>query len=226
MINCLLCHRHNPYEPTLWQLINFQPVETPPICIKCQQQFVSITANDACQNCGRDHSRPYCPDCIRWGTQLPFRNLALYTYNSAMKQFMSQYKFNGDYRLRRIFQTEMVTMVQRIKPDLVVPIPLTIATYDLRGYNQVTGLLAETMISPILGTIQVTKIRSQSDKTRVERLATVQPFKINPGDWRLENKHILLVDDIYTTGRTMRHAAELLLTAGASKVTGLTLAHG
>ena len=43
---------------------------------------------------------------------------------------------------------------------------------------------------------------------------------------RVQNKNILLVDDVYTTGATMREAQKVLQQAGAKKVTGLVVARG
>ncbi len=45
----------------------------------------------------------------------------LYRYNEAMKEYMQRYKFNGDYRLRVVFQRELSKVVNEQKADLIVP---------------------------------------------------------------------------------------------------------
>ena len=63
----------------------------------------------------------------------------------------------------------------------------------------------------------------QSHKDRAMRMKTKQPFEyVGPNN--LSDKKILLVDDIYTTGRTLYHAKALLEDAGAKFVTSVTLA--
>lgn len=64
----------------------------------------------------------------------------------------------------------------------------------------------------------------QSRKTRRERLLMKQPFTLCQSDKKLANQKICLVDNVYTTGRTLRHAAQCLIVAGALEVTSLTLA--
>ena len=53
-------------------------------------------------------------------------------------------------------------------------------------------------------------------------METVQPFGRKSGV--IANKRVLILDDVYTTGRTIRHAAALMYEAGASEVQGNTLA--
>ncbi|WP_331435273.1 phosphoribosyltransferase family protein [Bacillus sp. SA1-12] len=62
----------------------------------------------------------------------------------------------------------------------------------------------------------------QSKKSRMERLAAENVFSYASSS-KIEDKQILLVDDIYTTGSTLRNAAKLLVDNGAKTVFSLTL---
>ncbi len=52
----------------------------------------------------------------------------------------------------------------------------------------------------------------QSEKSRQERLAAPQAFRATENMTKIKNQKVLLVDDVYTTGRTLFHAAEILQT--------------
>ncbi|WP_447409442.1 ComF family protein [Weissella confusa] len=64
----------------------------------------------------------------------------------------------------------------------------------------------------------------QSLKTRQDRLNTAQPFMCQLGNLDLTGQRICLVDDVYTTGRTLRHAATCLYECGAKQICTITLA--
>lgn len=226
MIECLLCHRHFLRQLTLWQLLNFQPVEAELLCQTCLSQLEPIPVDQACAGCGRLCTERYCSDCLLWQTPPNFKNRAMFRYNDILKQYMSQYKFYGDFRLRSVFQTQVKREVDRFDADLVIPIPVDAATRQQRGFNQVSGLLEKVDTIDGLATRERAKQQPQSEKNRQQRLQTKQPFVINLANEELNKKSVLIVDDIYTTGRTIRHAATLLINAGASEVRGLTLAHG
>ncbi|MFC6254903.1 ComF family protein [Secundilactobacillus hailunensis] len=226
MTECLLCHRDNLRQPTLWQLLNFRPVENSPLCQTCLNGFKAIPADQSCTGCGRLWPDRLCSDCVRWQGLAEFKNRALYQYNDLLKQFMSQYKFYGDYRLRTVFQTQFCQVIKQFNVDLVIPIPINQATERQRGFNQVAGFLEQLKTTDGLKTLALDKLQPQSAKNRQQRLQTKQPFTLNLGREKFNKKRVLIVDDIYTTGRTIRHAAKLLLDAGASEVRGLTLAHG
>lgn len=91
-----------------------------------------------------------------------------------------------------------------------------------RGFNQVKGLLGGCTITEVLVHQHKDKL-AQSHKSRTERLATPQPFLLKNAA-RVLNERVILVDDIYTTGRTLYHAAVLLKEAGASEVLSISLA--
>ena len=139
-----------------------------------------------------------------------------------MKEWMHRYKFDGDYLLRRVFCGELTAAALQLGADCIVPVPVTATTMATRGFNQVTGLL-NCRLSPLLVTISREK-QAQSTKNRQERLATSQPFQLASTTSSLAAKRVLVVDDVYTTGRTIYHAAALLRAAGAREVLGLSLA--
>ncbi|MFC6164490.1 ComF family protein [Lactiplantibacillus dongliensis] len=220
-MTCLLCQRSLTTKLTLTWLLSWQPVARPVVCAACWQQFQPIALATACPQCGRAQpQRQVCRDCQRWDPQPAFHNVALFTYNEAMQAYFQHYKFQGDYRLRAVFQPVLQQRLTQLTADRVVVIPVTAATIGTRGFNQVTGWLGTGINDGIL---TVTKTVAQSQKDRQARLATQQPFGLVPGI-ELAGQRIVLVDDVYTTGRTMRHAAQLILENGANSVTGLTLA--
>ena len=141
-----------------------------------------------------------------------------------MHDYFQRYKFQGDYRLRAVFAPIMQQRLTTLAADCVVTIPVTPATMQQRGFNQVTGWLGSGENDrPGLQTTAQVKAQPQSQKTRAQRLLIPQPFSLAP-TLPVTNQRVVLVDDIYTTGRTIRHAADLLLESGAKSVIGLTLA--
>ena len=201
----------------------------PLVCEACQRQFKKIQVEHACLICGRagDFVSSGCSDCQKWSRTSTswFQNRSLYVYNEGLQTYMQKYKFQGDYRLRKIFQKEFRKVALNAH-RLIVPIPLHPDTYQQRGFNQVKGLLGDLKSYDVLKTKERTKKVSQSEKNRRQRLQFQQPFKVDSHLLPLiKNQDVLIVDDIYTTGRTIRWAAFLLKQTGAKSVRGLTLAH-
>jgi len=93
-----------------------------------------------------------------------------------------------------------------------------------RGFNQAEALILEAGFK---STTLLTRIHTekQSKKSRTDRIHLPQVFQFDSNrSIPLEGKDVLLVDDIYTTGSTLRHAAKILLEHGAKKVDSFTLA--
>ncbi|MCF6515682.1 ComF family protein [Lactobacillus sp. S2-2] len=124
--------------------------------------------------------------------------------------------------MRKVFQNDLVNYLNN-KSEILVPIPVSEKAMESRGFNQVIGLIENIEYCECLKALNNKK--NQSKKNRKERLQTKQPFSIISDQIKLvEGKEVILIDDIYTTGVTLRHATNLLLHNGVKKVRSLTLA--
>ncbi len=89
----------------------------------------------------------------------------------------------------------------------------------LRGFNQVEGLLEFAGVKYTPALIHCGTGEKQSSKNRKMRMLSPQPFKLNEVfQDSIKGKSVILVDDIYTTGRTFFHAADCLLKNGAQSI--------
>lgn len=114
--------------------------------------------------------------------------------------------------------------------DLIVPVPLHRARKERRGYNQ-SELIAEGMSGP-LGAPMATDVllrpvatESQTRKGRYDRAVNMDGVFHCPKPKSIQEKHILLVDDVITTGSTLGACVNALLDHGAAKVSVAGLAH-
>lgn len=224
-MQCLLCNRQLRFELTIRDLLLPTKIVKPLICDDCQQSFTPLTGQTTCPGCSRPQEKSVlCLECNKWRNAYPWQltHHALYRYDDAMKEFIQRYKFAGDYRLRQIFISEFVSAISKSQVDMVVPIPVTEQTMRTRGFNQVEGLIGDLPVNRLLKCRDKEKM-AQSKKNRRERLASKQPF-ILTNEAAVRGKRIMLVDDIYTTGRTLYHAADLLYQAGAATVISISLA--
>ncbi len=118
------------------------------------------------------------------------------------------------------------------KDALIMPIPLSGAKFRSRGYNQAAllakGVAKKTQLHFLDGLKRVKHTESQVGKDREERKRNIRGAlslqkKLEPF---IQGKTVFLVDDIVTSGATLREAAGVLKHYGAKKVFGLALAHG
>jgi predicted amidophosphoribosyltransferase len=119
---------------------------------------------------------------------------------------------------------------------LVIPVPLHPSKYAQRGFNQSRSLAVEalkflrkshpqwrlTLASSTLLRQRATEARPGSPRASAGRMCAA-PFLVSDPA-RVTAQHILIVDDILTTGATARAAAQTLVEAGAASVWVATLA--
>ncbi len=119
------------------------------------------------------------------------------------------------------------------EPSIFVPIPLHPAKFRKRGYNQ-SVLLAQGLakrfdisVSDCLKRVKHTSTQvGLSKDDREENITNAFAVRFDICDLAKNYKHVFLVDDVVTSGATLREAAKVLKKAGVQSVWGVTLAHG
>jgi ComF family protein len=217
-MNCLLCQRELPTALKFSELFCLKKPELS-ICEKCHAQFQRIS-DSHCPRCWKDGTTKVCEDCLNWEKQgIIINHRAIFHYNEPMKEYFSNYKFVGDYRLRHIFAKDL--KIEKFdKSFVLVPVPVSDQRLKERGFNQVTGFLevANFHYEDILVKSDTVK---QSSLNRDERLSSKNAFKLAEGI-KIPKK-VLLIDDIYTTGVTLQHAVATLKKAGVEEVRSFSL---
>jgi competence protein ComFC len=219
---CVNCRLLGAYLcPACFSFLSYEPEK---ICLMC---------NRASWN-GLTH-----PGCIRkQGIDGSFSALA---YNSIMKRLLFAYKYRpyvadlkqllGELFYEGIIQNESyMNLVNR--ESLFLPIPLHAEKSRKRGYNHALLLAREIGdkmgIKVIDELVRTRKTKSQFLLKKEERAENLKDaFTMKKGsEAAVKGKQIFLVDDLVTTGATLREAAKVLKKVGAAEVHGLTLAHG
>ncbi len=114
--------------------------------------------------------------------------------------------------------------------DCIVPVPLTRERLRKRGYNQsemiARGVSAVTGIPVVNDAVCRTTFKeSQTHKGRWERMDNVEDVFSCEHEERIKDCHVLVVDDVITTGATIIGCATVLVKAGASKISVMSLGY-
>ena len=126
-------------------------------------------------------------------------------------------------------ELKSINFAQQNIPFVIIPIPMPLLRKYMRGYNQ-AELIAQELAKQCSLTINTTALarlhapkRQVTTKTKSERLRNQHgSFKVISS---VCNMHILLVDDVTTTGATLVEARKALLKSGAITVRAVTIAH-
>ena len=144
---------------------------------------------------------------LRAGTALFY-----YSNKGKVQTLIHQLKYKNQQKVGNYIGNwlaeEMLTSQRFNTVDYIIPVPLHKKKLKLRGYNQVTTfgqILSEKLNVPFEDNLllRVTTNKTQTKKSRLERWLNVQEIFYLNNPFFLENKHILLIDDVITTGATL-----------------------
>jgi len=181
-----------------------------------------------------------CRAC-RLASPLFVRAVAYGLYNNRMKQAIHALKYDRLHPAARPLGRFLAQAIAQLAGEapaemLVVPVPLHSSKYAQRGFNQARSLAVYalealckshpdwrlTLASTTL--MRLRNTQSQAGLTFRERRMNVRGAFTVSDPAAVLQKHILLIDDIFTTGATARAAAQALAKAGAASIWVATLA--
>lgn len=207
------------------------------ICSACRDQIEPISS-PICKGCGRARKLDeplICSDCAQIEEEERVCNRSVVRYSAWAKQTLQVYKYRGQERLAIPLGNWMAevarTHFRSNRFAAITFVPLHISRLQQRGFNQSERLAKEIgkrMSLPVVPLLERTRATpSQSQRGRLERLSALQDaFQLSQKELGsvIANQEILLVDDVYTTGTTLRECAKPLRQAGVTRVCTVTFA--
>ncbi|MBR0037068.1 MAG: ComF family protein [Bacteroidales bacterium] len=194
------------------------------VCLECQMHFPLV-----------DSAQEQTPLWQLMVGKVPFRHattLAYYQPHDAFARLIQDAKFRGqpytNSFLTRLLLQQLEGSGWPYDIDLIMPVPMHWLRFLKRGYNQVSPIvhtLSEVWHVPYEKRCLVRKryVKSQLKANGEERLRNeAGTFRIRHPE-RLQGKHILLVDDVSTTGSTLLACADALLQVEGVSISFLTL---
>jgi ComF family protein len=226
----------------------------PATCALCRKVVETISSGVVCQACWQTIRRFEGVVCAQCGYGFPSRNIesarplcggcrrGLFTFDfgrayspfeDPLKEIIHQFKYRSHRSLARPL-SELLFSVYRsheedYSSDLIVPVPLHKSRERTRGFNQAFelskpfGRMVRIPVSTsVLVRVRPTKVQAGLSR-RERRLNVAGAFQLSQTK-PIEDKALLLVDDVFTTGATLNECAKILKRNGARRVNVLTLA--
>ena len=147
---------------------------------------------------------------------------AIYEYDETIKSLI--YKFKGcyDYELKDVFLYRYINYLKMLYSGyVVVPVPSNEIDDQKRGFNHVVEIYKQLNL-PIIRCLKKTTREKQSSKNSKDRLNMKGKMTITNKE-EIENKKVLIVDDVFTTGATMRKAISLVSEAKVKDIKVLVI---
>jgi len=198
-----------------------------PLCVQCMNQLPLTNFHFHANNPVEKHF---------WG-RLPVTSataLCHFTSGSLIQHLLHQLKYKGHqeagFFLGRLMGNALQASERFRHIDALIPLPLYAERQRKRGYNQ-SAVLCQGMAGVLQVPVAADAVRrlsateTQTHKTRIERWKNMEgKFELlNPK--AIAGKHILLVDDVVTTGATLEACGHELLKAEGIKLSIATLAY-
>lgn len=233
---------------------NFINMILPPRCLKCGQVLgaqnglcadcfkkISFIGEPLCYRCGRPFAdemhlksgvRHLCGACVKEKRPLFAMRRSAFLYNDESKKLILDFKFKD-----KTFSAETLANILYgagrdiwpENPDVIIPVPIHWTRLLKRRYNQSALLVKYLSSRSAVSADYSSLVRKKNTVPQVQlvgaarRRNLLQAFAVKYPQ-NIKGKKIVLVDDVETTGSTLKECAKVLKKAGAAKIYALTLA--
>ena len=209
--------------------------------------MINMIFPPVCGVCGKIDNKGICNKCFlklmalaenrimdQWETEKNFHQLIyIFKYEGMIRKIILDYKFNEKSYIYETFVNFILKnekIFEKLKTyDTIIPVPISKKRMKERGYNQ--SLLIAREISQILHIelqenclLKTKNIIEQSKLNKEQREQNIQNVYELKNGQILTNKKILLIDDIYTTGSTVRECSKILQSGKPKAIDVLVLA--
>lgn len=216
----------------------------PKSCLGCGKQGRYI-----CEVCFKEFTNTFsvCPECLRFSkngkthkncTKIEGLNglYSMWCYRGIVRKILLSLKYKYAFDLAdEICEKACISLKNtyptKLKNITLVPIPMFWKKKNLRGFNQAEIIgkrLAKNLNWDYSDKLlqKVKDTHSQSLLKRTERMKNIKDvFRVDERVLgKISKTNIILFDDIYTTGSTLKEACRILKNKGIKKVWGITLA--
>jgi len=203
---------------------------------KLKETVLDIILPRICLGCGKE-GKYICEKCELFLSEAPslFRQGGLeelascWEYEGLIKDIILKIKYYGAFDAINELVEKAFKIREPYLPEgtIITFVPMFKRKEKRRGFNQAEliarklGRIMGQKVLPLLEKIKDTS--SQTKLNKVERMANIKnSFLAKEGAGRHDN--ILLVDDVWTSGATMKECAKVLKRSGVKRVFGFTLA--
>lgn len=228
------------YFPELWD--DFISLLFPRLCFACGDHLLR-NEKIICTGCYVEIPRTnyHLSDDnpvarLFWGRCLIEKAAAFsfYTRGSRIRKLIHNLKYNGireiGPELGRIYALTLGSSGFTQGMDIIIPVPLHPSRQRQRGFNQSDSIalgVSEVTGLPLFSNLvsRVSVSGTQTRRSRYERWTNVEGIFIVTDPEKVAGRHVLLVDDVITTGSTIESCAGELLKIGGVKVSVVALAY-
>ena len=214
----------------------------PSICSNCSEQLLQ-NENVICTFCRHDlpltNFTSYTKNkvsAIFFGrvTIEKAYSLLLFRKEGITKNLIHDLKYRGNEGVGIFFGNWLGEILMKNKEfstvDLIVPVPIHLKRKKIRGYNQVTKFgerLSTYLNIPFIEDVLVrqSSTKTQTLKSRFERFNDLETKFLVNNTTQFKGKHLLIIDDVITTGATLEACASALLKTPNIKISILTMAY-
>jgi ComF family protein len=143
-----------------------------------------------------------------------------FTRQSVIQHLMHQLKYKGNkelgYYLGKLMGSALAASNRFAYADALIPLPLFSSKEKKRGYNQAKVLcegMAAVMGKPVIDNVvyRAMHTETQTKKNRIERWQNIEKGFALSNAHLIEGKHVILVDDVITTGATLEACGRALM---------------